>query len=197
MSLQDPQLKKWHVELARKIIHTGVLGILLINYYSPLTAKALLLCVILSYTILEFARLKGKTIAFVHNIIMKVQRKDEGDRFITAPLSLFLGVLTCLFFGKYFSLFGIIAVTLGDSIASLVGSRVPSIKIPFSKRRSVAGSGACFSLLFLCFIIFAPWYIALILAFVATLLELLPTNYDNFFMGVGTTLAAYILYTFM
>ncbi len=86
---------------------------------------------------------------------------------------------------------GIFAVCFGDSIASIVGSSFHRWEIPKTGGRTLPASLACFTLLFVCYFLLleplALWQI-LLLAAVATLLELIPTDYDNLLMSIVPTL---------
>lgn len=132
-------------------------------------------------------------------ILGGVHRDEEVNSFSGLPWTLFGSFLTILIFpNKTIVLISFLYLAFGDAIAALVGRWAGKHKLLGDK--SIEGSVGCFVA---CFIIglffFNAWHFALLAAFLATLVELVPWPLnDNFWMPLVSasflTLLAPILF---
>jgi dolichol kinase len=90
----------------------------------------------------------------------------------------------------------IYALAFGDSFSSVFGKLFGRIKIPFTGGKSVVGSIACFTAVFLITYLVVPEIKgALLIAGGAMVLEALPLkDLDNVIIPVGTGFFAYVIY---
>lgn len=140
---------------------------------------------------------------------------NEGSGTGLLFYALAIGVLVCLFFNHFVAAsIGIVAMTYGDSMGSIIGKRYGKHKIFHNK--SVEGSLAVFAfttimafviIVFYSFLIsnglysnssasaiIPTWSVCIIAGIVATLLEMLtPGDYDNLTVPICVTLALCIL----
>ena len=91
----------------------------------------------------------------------------------------------------------ILALAFGDGFASLVGTLLRGPKIPLLRTKTVAGSLACFTAVFLVTLRITMKPVdALVVAGAATVLEAIPAgNFDNIIIPFGVGLVATQLLT--
>lgn len=174
-------------EIFRKSIHMcAAIVPFLLNYaYWPVII--LLALVLVFYCIAEVFRCKGKTIPLISAITAAAARKRDENHFVLGPATLAAGVLiTALFFQPLSAAIGIFALAFGDGLASLIGKFFGRIHIPFSAGKTVAGSLTCFVAIFCStFILTQNTHLALIIAFVGMIIEILPLkDFDNLFIPI-------------
>lgn len=176
-------------EMYRKVLHI-LLGVVPLAYVGFLGREELLrilgaaLIVVLVGEILRmripfFTRIYGKLFGmFV--------RKEENESFTAVSITLLGIILTLFLFEKTVAVYALLVMTLGDSIAALVGLRWGRTPL-FDK--SVQGTVAFLAVaLILAFVTpGVPRMPAVVSAVVATLAELLPSPVnDNLLVPVGT-----------
>ena len=170
-------------ELFRKSIHlcSALVPFFLKKWYW--LTVALLVFALVAYTFCELTRLKGKSIPVISKITELAARKRDEDKFVLGPVTLVLGILLAALTipdPKYRTI-GIFALAFGDGLASLCGKLFGRVHIPFTKGKTVAGSLACFTAVFISsFCVLQLTEAAFIVAFAAMTIELLPlADMDN------------------
>ena len=175
-------------EVVRKSIHaSGIIVVILVNINYFLTFFALV-TVTLLYIISEALRLKQIKLPIFHNLIRFAARGDVTKQVAGGPLTLSLGILlTLALFPYQIASFAIIALTLGDGVAALIGRIYGRVRPYFLLGKSIEGSLACFGVVFTASFMLAHYYqlagslvLALGIALTATMVEVLPLKtYDN------------------
>lgn len=84
------------------------------------------------------------------------------------------------------ALAGIIALSIGDSVATVYGKHIGRVRI--FKNKSLEGSMACFIFTFVAVLLVLPLEMALPVAVVGTLIELIPWFNDNLLIPIGVSL---------
>jgi phytol kinase len=169
-------------EFFRKSIHLCASLVPLLadwNYNWTILALSFVICL---YILCEYRRLSGNPIPFISRITALAARKRDEGRFVLGPVTMALGVLaTLLVFPSDAARIGIYALAFGDGIASLAGKIYGRVKIPFTGGKTIEGSFACFSAVFLStFLVTYNPLRSLEVAVIAMLIEMLPLkDYDN------------------
>lgn len=174
-------------ELIRKLLHiSGVLCVPLASYNTSFTIFLLYMAVIF-YIGLELLRLNSKGMRFTRAVLILVSRDKEDKGIVLGPITLAMGVIFVLvLFPLFPAQLGIIALTVGDGAASLIGRLWGRVRPAFLMGKSLEGSLACFLAVFISFLIMGlSWPSACVLALVASCVEVLPLgNFDNIFIPV-------------
>lgn len=158
----------------------------------PLTL-ALLAAGTLFYALAETSRRHGHPVVVVSSLTRLASRAADRERFVLGPITLGLGAMVALMlYPEPAASLAIYALAFGDGFASLVGRLVPGPRIPFVKGKSLAGSLACFTAVFVASLpLVRDPSQAAALAFTATVLEVFPSgDFDNLLVPVGTGLVA-------
>ena len=175
-------------ELFRKIIHicsSFVPFFLKIIYWPTI---ALLILAGVSYSVCEILRLKGIEIPLISRVTEIAARKRDENKFVLGPVTLVIGILlAALILPLNCAKVGIYALAFGDGLASLVGKVFGKITIPGCKGKTVAGSLACFTAVFIStFVVCGNCLISLIIRTVAMLIEVLPlADFDNIIIPIA------------
>ena len=137
---------------ARKLFHGLVVIVMLsgLNKDIEFTSFASLMMLIM-FVYIECLRTLniGKISALLNDALSKfTDEKDEGS-LILSHIYLLIGVFLPLWIAydlksvpKLFLLSGVLSVGIGDSVASIIGSRYGKTKWPYSPRKSVEGTMA-------------------------------------------------------
>ena len=148
--IRQKQIKEIKKEVFRKTIHlcTAFVPFFLERWYWLIIC--LLSFVLIGYIICELLRIKGITVPIISKITDIASRKRDENHFVLGPVTLALGVLvTALIFPVLPARIGILALALGDGLASLFGKLFGHVIIPFTSGKTVAGSLTCFMAIFL------------------------------------------------
>lgn len=182
-------------ELVRKSLH------MLIAFVPSIAATAgveialvLLSLGTLVFTVSEYLRLNGHTVAIITPLTILASRGHDQDRFILGPVTLAVGaMLALLIYPATAAALAIYALAFGDGIASLFGRAFGQTKIIAGK--TLEGSLACFAAVwFITLLVTGRIEVALAIAAVATVLEALPIDdLDNAILPVGVGLVATVL----
>ncbi len=170
-------------ESFRKSIHfcASVVPLLaVINYTWTLIA---LISMVLFYIFCEYKRLSGSTIPVISKITSYASRSRDEGGFVLGPVTMALGILlTLIVFPIGAARIGILALAFGDGIASLAGKIFGTLKIPFTRGKTLAGSSACFTAVFIATLVVTHDPLkALGVAIFTTIIELAPIqDFDNF-----------------
>ena len=146
---------------------------------------ALLMIGTLSYTCMELLRLSGIKVPLVSSLTCMASRSRDIGGFVMGPVTLGLGaLLALLLYPSPAASIAIYALAFGDGFASLIGKWFGRIRPDFLHGKSVEGSLACFTAVFITAYRVSPNIrIALIAAMTATAVEALPLrDYDNLAM---------------
>lgn len=169
-------------EVFRKSIHlcSALVPTFLAFSYWPV--MSLLCIVLLGYCTSEFVRLKGIEVPFVSKVTAIAARKRDENKFVLGPVTLVIGIICAsLLWKQEAARIGVYALAFGDGFASLIGKLIGRVHIPFTNGKTAAGSLACFFAVFLSsFAVCHNCAIALLLAVIATVVEVVPmTDFDN------------------
>jgi dolichol kinase len=169
-------------EIIRKAIHFLIaLSPTLAELNRPLT-MVLLMAGTLFYTWVEYLRLSGINVPLISSITNMASRTRDKGRFVLGPVTLGLGaLLSLLLYPSPAATIAIYALAFGDGVASLVGKLFGRCRPAFLGGKSLEGSIACFTAVFLAaYYVCWDYKIALSAAISATLAEALPIrDYDN------------------
>jgi dolichol kinase len=185
-------LAELKTELIRKGIHFLIAfspGMAALN--RPLTIL-LLMAGILFYTCVELFRLSGITVPFISSITNMAARSRDRDRFILGPVTLGLGaLLALLLYPSPAASIAIYALAFGDGFASLIGKFFGRLRPSILLGKSVEGSLACFTAVFIAaYRVSSSFRVAVFAATAATLTEALPLeDYDNVVLPLATGFA--------
>jgi dolichol kinase len=176
-------------EIVRKTIHLLVALVPAIAAIDVALAMGLLGAGTLFYIGAEQARRSGHSIVIVSDITALASRSSEKGRFVLGPVTLAIGsMLALLLYPLQASTVAIFALAFGDGLASLVGKSVGGPHLPFAAEKTVAGTLACFMVVFaLTQRLGAEPLTALHIAAGAALIEAYaPQDMDNILLPVGT-----------
>lgn len=169
-------------ELFRKSIHicSSFVPFFLGLAYWPVIA--LLVLVVIAYTVSEILRSKGIEIPLISKITEIAARKRDENHFVLGPVTLVCGILLAsLLLPLDCARVGIFALAFGDGLASLMGKLFGKITIPGAHGKTAAGSLTCFFAVFIStFCCCGNCFIALLVALCAMFIEILPlADFDN------------------
>ncbi len=196
---KKPRYSLSHNESVREAIHASGFLVPFIALYLGIYLVAFLLSLItLLYTASELARVERKSIPPVSIITLKAATFTERYEFATAPIFFALGiVLSLLLFPTPINYASIAIVSLGDSIASIVGKYFGKTSIPFNKGKNLEGSSAGFLFAFLGATFFLNPMLAFVGAFIGMLVESLPLPInDNLSIPLATGVLLILLSSF-
>jgi dolichol kinase len=164
-------------EIKRKLIHWLGLSVPLLYWFTSKTATLWFVgLAVVCGIFIEATRLKSEKFnQFIFKIIGEYARTHEQKKITGATYYAVAAFLTVGFFSKKVAISSLLFLTLGDSVAALVGTRFGSHAV-FGK--SIEGSLAC---LFVCAVV--GWlllgWVGLIGAVAATVIELVPIPIDD------------------
>ncbi|MFQ6089140.1 MAG: diacylglycerol/polyprenol kinase family protein [Candidatus Methanofastidiosia archaeon] len=167
-------------EIKRKSVHSvGNLVPILYFFFEKRIALILLFSLMMIVLILEFLRLRFERVNRFFLWFFSGLEREHERKGISAPaftsISFFL---TVLLFSKEIAIAALFFLTLGDTVAALVGRR-------FGKRRfqdkSLEGSLACFLTCLFIGLLILDFKLALFGALAATLAEASPLRIDDNF----------------
>jgi dolichol kinase len=193
-----PNQEPWDLkhELVRKSLHVLIALVpLLAEANLPLTI-ALLLGGTLFYSLMEALRFAGFSIPVISALTTMASRRRDRGRFVRGPVTLGAGaLLAILLYPPPAAAIAVYAMAFGDGIASLVGKAFGRLRPPFLLGKSVEGSLACFTVIFIAaYGISRSWWIALLAAMAGTLTDIFPLgDYDNLAMPLAVGLAIHNL----
>lgn len=180
-------------EIVRKALHLLIALVPTLAALSVPFTLALLAAGTLFYTLAETSRRNGHPVIMVSRLTLIASRAADRNRFVLGPITLGLGaMISLMLYPEPAASLAIYALAFGDGFASLVGRLVPGPRIPFAKGKSVMGSLACFTAVFVASspLVRTPAEAAVV-AFTATALEAVPSgDFDNLLVPVGTGLVA-------
>ena len=175
-------LSEVETEALRKSIHFLIALVPAIAAFNHRIVILLLVSGITAYTVMELLRLCDVKVPIVSALTGMASRPRDNGRFVLGPVTLGLGaLLALLLFPLPAASIGIYTLAFGDGFASLTGKLYGRCRPAFLFGKSVEGSIACFSAVFI-----SAWLasrspgLSLATAFTATAVEALPLeDYDN------------------
>ena len=193
---QNERVEDLIKETFRKIIHLCTALVPLFARYFFYPTVIALSAITFFYIIFEILRLKGYQIFMVSSITGFAARKRDRGKFVLGPVTLSLGVIsTLLIFPFKEASIGIMSLALGDGLASLVGKFLGRQHLNISKDKTIAGSIACFTAVFISTIAISRSFIkSFFIAAIAAGTEALPLkDFDNILIPLICAGAALIL----
>ncbi len=173
--------KKLSSETKRKVFHLifGTL-ILLLIYFAGINASFIVIgsCAIVG-TFISLAIARGYKIPRLAKLVESVERPDEKHFPGKAAVYFFISTLVIMFIFHDTPLVVLAALSIqvyADTAASIMGQRYGKTKV--LQNKTYKGSFACFIVAAICVSAFYPFPVALIVALVAAIVELLPMD-DN------------------
>lgn len=169
-------------ELFRKTIHICSSFVPLFMSFMYVPVIVLLFIALFCYTVSEICRLHGHPLPLVSKITETAARKRDENKFVLGPVTLVIGILiAALALPLEYARIGIYALAFGDGLASLVGKLIGKVTIPGAHGKTVAGSLACFTAVFVSsFCCSGDCLASLYIGVVAMIIEVLPlADLDN------------------
>ena len=172
-------------EIKRKLFHLLTLIYIILYWVTPVGFVLIGLGVTIVFVLVfEIVRLKHTRFNYwLLSFLGGVHRGDETDKMSGLAFTLAGSFFTILlFFGdKNIVMASFMYLAFGDTSAALVGKAFGKHKI--TRVKTWEGSMACFIVCLISGLFFLKWPVAVIGAFVATLIELIPWPInDNFWM---------------
>ena len=179
-------------EIIRKTIHFLIALAPSMAAINKMATVTILIIGTLGYTLMEYLRLSGIKVPVISSITSMASRQRDIGRFVMGPVTLGLGaLLALLLYPSNAAAIAIYALAFGDGIASLVGKFFAQWRPAFLCGKSIEGSVACFTVVFIsAYAVCGSLRIAVIAAFVAMVVEALPLeDYDNMAIPITVGLA--------
>jgi dolichol kinase len=190
------ELRELKTEIIRKSIHFFIaISPSMAAVNRPLTV-IVLMAGTLAYTWMESLRFSGVKVPLVSALTSMASRSRDMGHFVMGPVTLGLGaLLALLLYPSPAASIAIYALAFGDGFASLIGKFFGRLRPAFLGGKSIEGSLACFTAVFI-----AAWRvsgslpIAAVAAFTAMVVEALPLeDYDNIALPVTVGLVVRLL----
>lgn len=172
-------------EIKRKLFHLLTLIYIIFYWFTPVTVVlAGLGITIILVLFFEILRLRHTRFNYwLLSFLGGVHRGHETDKMSGLAFTLAGSFFTILlFFGdKNIVMASFMYLAFGDTFAAIVGKAMGKHKI--TKDKTWEGSIACFIVCLICGLFFLKWPVAVLGAFIATIIELIPWPVnDNFWM---------------
>jgi phytol kinase len=197
-SPSDSLPEELQTELVRKSIHMLIALVpTLASVFGVGSTLALLSAGTLFYTYCEMLRLEGGSVAVISSVTSVAARSRDIGRFTLGPVTLGIGAMvTLLLYPDPAASIGIYALAFGDGLASLFGKFAGRLVIPRTGGKTVEGTLACFSAVFVSVLALTGRPVESgAVATSAAVLELAPTaDLDNLILPIGTGLVAALVF---
>ncbi|MDR1287745.1 MAG: phosphatidate cytidylyltransferase [Treponema sp.] len=194
-----PSLDEFKTEAVRKSIHFLIaLSPFMAAFNRPLTVL-FLAAGTLGYTCMEHLRLAGIKVPLVSSLTGMASRTRDMGHFVMGPVTLGLGaMLALMLYPSPAASIAIYALAFGDGFASLVGKFFGRLRPAFLCGKSIEGSLACFTAVFIAaFRVSSDYRTAFIAALTAASVEALPLeDYDNIALPVAVGFAVRLVMDF-
>jgi phytol kinase len=180
--------ERFRGEIVRKSLHFLIALVPLLASVNLPATVGLLAAGTLFYAFAESSRLRGFPIPLVSELTLIASREKDKKGFVLGPVTLGIGALmSLLLYPLPAASIAIYALAFGDGIASLAGTILRGPRIPFFEGKTISGSLACFSAVFVVTLSIAQRpAVALTLATAAAFLEAIPAgDFDNIILPVG------------
>ena len=174
--------------LLRKTIHlSGILMILIYLYFPKYIPTLLLTFLTVVFFISELLRLKGIKLPFIGELTQKAIKPSEKNKIALEPIAYFVSILLLLFtpFKNFYA--GIICLTLGDSLAGLIGKRLGTSK------KSLIGSISFLLFTFFPLTLIFPVWKSFLISSITSLMEFLVRDEsENLVIALSASFLAFI-----
>lgn len=179
-------------EYKRKIVHLLGVGAIPSSLYISHDFTVFLAALFsTAYLFSEYFRLKGEDIAFITPLVKACARKKELEGWVLTPYYILLSIFIMLFFfPPYAAYVGIVAVTLGDASAAIVGMNFGRHRHKIIKWKSIEGSIAFFIATLAGSLFFLNLKAALIISAVTAIVEIFSAEYDNLTVPLAAAILA-------
>ena len=184
-------------EFIRKSIHVLIALVPSLAQISLNFTYFLLLSGMVVFGFAELTRLQGGKVVIISRLTLLASRRRDNGRFVLGPVTLAIGAMLALsLYPAPAAAIAIYALAFGDSLSSIMGKMFGKIKIPFTDGKTLAGSFACF------FVVFAVSYLytldlsaAVIIGSAAAIFEAIPVkDLDNIIIPLGTGAVASLFF---
>ncbi len=191
--------KKFFKELIRKLMHMSFVACaFFITHFSNAIRgiEVVLIAIGVFYYVLEQLRLQKKRIPFFSYIENIVLRESEKNQFAYAPLTLLIGIVLVMeFYTLNVAAASIIAVTIGDAMAAIMGTLFSnSPRLAWNKKKTYVGTvtnAVC--VLLVCVFFFKSWKISVITSISSALVESLDLEHvDNLIIPLFVGVSLYL-----
>mgnify|MGYP001594867520 CR=1 FL=1 len=190
----DPTRLDISHETSRKLIH--LTGLLFLPFFSHNARLVILVLSIATgfYLLIEIFSKKWPLPIFA-GMVRACKRPEEKNTIDWGAPLLALGIITSLIFFDYpETTCGLIHVCLCDAVAAFAGRQWGKRKIFYTYNKTYFGSFAFFVSATLACSIFIPFWMAVAIAFIGTILESIPMrHWDNFVIPLGVSFCASLL----
>jgi dolichol kinase len=179
-------------EIVRKALHFLIAIAPSLAAIDRIATIGLLMIGTLGYTVMEYLRLSGVKVPVISSLTSMASRPRDMGRFVMGPVTLGLGALLALMlYPSPAAAIAIYALAFGDGFAGLVGRFFGKTRPAFLLGKSLEGSFACFTAVFIsAYAVSGSMQIAAVAAFSAMVVEALPLeDYDNLVIPVTVGLA--------
>ena len=192
MTFTISKKKTIETEFIRKSIHFLIAFCPLLAAWNRLFTLVFLMAGILVYIFFENLRTKGFYIPLFSAVAARAGRQRDEGRFVLGPVTLGMGALLALvLYPPQTAALAIYALAFGDGFASLVGKTFGRVKPAFLFGKSLEGSLACFTAVFI-----ASWrvshnlFVSAAAALTAAAAEALPLeDFDNIIIPLAVAMA--------
>jgi phytol kinase len=185
-------------EVLRKLIHMATVVVIPASFFVSrelIVVIGTLFCI--SYITAEYFRFRNERVAFITDVIKRCARGKELEGWVLTPFFLLFSITVLIgltpIIGMKAAYVGILAATLGDSSAALIGMRFGRHRTWILRGKSVEGSLGFFAFTFLSSLLFVEWPIALILSSITAVVEVFSAGIDNLSVPFSAALIAGIL----
>lgn len=180
--------------LLRKALHSSGAFILAIqSFFGLQKAQLVILIMVILYVSSEYLRLSGRGLPLFTPVTQTASSQAEQRGIVAAPIWFALGTLISItLFPFRFATIGVLTLTIGDTVASLVGQSIRNRHpYPFNRSKSVEGTLAGFLAAFaVCSFLVDP-LTSFVGCLTGMIVEALPVPLnDNFTIPILTSLAS-------
>jgi dolichol kinase len=191
------ELSEIKSEIIRKSIHFLIaLSPLMVSVSRTFTVFFIITGT-LFYAYMETLRLSGIMVPFVSSLTDAASRSRDKGRFVLGPVTLGLGaLLALLLYPSPAASIAIYALAFGDGFASLAGKLFGRVRPSFLYGKSLEGSLACFTAVFIsAWQVSRSFHVSLVAALTAALAEALPLDdLDNLVIPIAVGFAVQPLF---
>lgn len=129
--------------LMRKAVHSvGAFILVILALFGLSKAQLVILSMTILYLASEYLRLSGRSLPFFSWLTRLASSEDEQRGVVMAPIWFAFGALsTITLFPFKYALIGVLTLSIGDPVASLVGLSVKNRHpYPFNESKSIEGT---------------------------------------------------------
>jgi len=178
----NAEAAEMRAEILRKALHFLIALVPSMAAINKAATVAILMIGTIGYTMMEYFRLSGVRVPVISSLTSMASRPRDFGRFVMGPVTLGLGaLLALLLYPSNAAAIAIYALAFGDGVASLAGKFFGRWRPAFLFGKSVEGSLACFTMVFIsAYAVSGRLQIAFTASFSAMIAEALPLeDYDN------------------